>query len=158
MIRMVCSLVPGLRWTQLDAIQVERTFNFPSRKTKSASDPKLRVPFLSSMPRALAGCKVAASRAWTTEQPASTHTHTHKTLFIHSSLPFKWIWNTNNSFTRNKLEIFSPVIDSKHFVVYRIMMKTETKKNGLISGPCVTDTSIGAVILDKLIKRWVESG
>ncbi|KAL2724637.1 hypothetical protein V1477_018498 [Vespula maculifrons] len=38
-------------------------------KTKSASAPKFNTPFLDSIFNALAGCKVAASKASTTEQP-----------------------------------------------------------------------------------------
>ena len=47
----------------LPPTQVFITFKSSSRRTKSASAPTLILPFLSCMPRTLAGWKVAASSA-----------------------------------------------------------------------------------------------
>lgn len=54
-------------------IHVDLTVKSSFSMTKSASAPKFSVPFVCSMPKHLAGCKVAASMANTVEQPAQKH-------------------------------------------------------------------------------------
>lgn len=63
----------GLRYTRLPAIHVDSTSKSSLSITKSASAPKSSTPLDDSMPRACAGCSVAASSAWTTEQPEKTY-------------------------------------------------------------------------------------
>ena len=58
--------------THSPAIQVDHTLRSSPKNTKSASAPNLRVPFVSWMPTACAGWRVAASKAVTTEHAANT--------------------------------------------------------------------------------------
>lgn len=65
--------VTSEQWTHFPSIHVDKTFRLSSKKIKSASESKSSVPLDSSILRHFAGCKVAASMAYTVEQPRNRY-------------------------------------------------------------------------------------
>lgn len=54
--------------------------------TKSASDPKLKFPLMWSMPKALAGWRDAASKAYSIEQPGIKYKYMAKLKAYYADL------------------------------------------------------------------------